>query len=161
MRYSCRPQQHLLCHLFSLAFLWELPWLYSILPQPGCRRKRRRGIRMLIGTIDRLRVCSEELRSCCCCCCCCDKMAQSILSQSWKLEIQNQRQQDCAPLTYALGRIIPCLFLDAVVPINPFSCIPPILTSTFYSIISSTSPTPGEGCFTSYSLSVIFDEGPF
>lgn len=77
---------------------------------------------MLTGARDRLQVCSEELSSCCCC----EKMAQAMLSQSWKLEIQNQRQQDCAPLTDALDRIVHCLFLDAVVPISPFSCIPPI-----------------------------------
>lgn len=39
--YVCRPQQHLLGHLFSLAFLWERLLLYPILAQPGCHRKRR------------------------------------------------------------------------------------------------------------------------
>lgn len=143
MRYSYRTTAaSALPPIFS-CFLVGVPWLYSILPQPGCCRKRRRGLRRLTGARDRLQVCSEELSSCCCCCC--DKMAQSMLSQSWKLEIQNQRQQDCAPLKDALGRIIPCLFLDAVVPINSFSCIPPIPTSTFYSIISSISSTHGGG----------------
>lgn len=137
MRYSCRTTAaSALLPIFS-CFPVGVPRLYSILPQPGCLRKRRRGLRMLTSARDRLQVCSEELSSCCCC----DKMAQSMLSQSWKLEIQNQRQQDCAPLTDALDRIVHCLFLDAVVPINPFSCIPLIPTSTFYSIISSTSST--------------------
>lgn len=122
MRYSCRTTAaSALPPIFS-CFPVGVPWLYPILPQPGCLRKRRRGLRMLTGARDRLQVCSEELSSCCCC----DKMAQSMLSQSWKLEIQNQRQQDCAPLTDALDRIVHCLFLDAVVPISPFSCIPPI-----------------------------------